>query len=146
MTCCNWDHVRPCGRVPLNTDEEPICICGCSAFDDRCGESEWWLPEPGSLDAAVAHRAGVLDQKWKDRIDGVKLIGEPHIFVTMDEWDEIRELADWHEANEPPEVKARREHEKFLMSGAIGDFLATPVVVNGAEAFDQITRIGAARR
>lgn len=43
--CCNWDHVRPCGPathlgVPSN---EPLCACGCSGYDDRCGGDEWWI-------------------------------------------------------------------------------------------------------
>jgi hypothetical protein len=46
--CCDWQHVRPCGPVPGNPkpDEagyEPICACGCSGYDERCGGGEWWL-------------------------------------------------------------------------------------------------------
>jgi hypothetical protein len=48
--CCDWDHVRPCGPVPGNKDKsgeevEPICACGCSGYDERCGGGAWWLPE-----------------------------------------------------------------------------------------------------
>lgn len=47
--CCNWNHVRRCGPVPGNPlkDQpgyEPICACGCSGYDERCGETEWWSP------------------------------------------------------------------------------------------------------
>lgn len=43
--CCKWDHVRPCGPVLGNPiDGEPICACGCSGYDERCGGYEWWLP------------------------------------------------------------------------------------------------------
>jgi hypothetical protein len=47
-SCCNWDHVRPCGPVPGNVMPdgeryEPICACGCSGYDERCGGGEWWL-------------------------------------------------------------------------------------------------------
>ena len=35
--CCNWDHVRDCGKIPGVPDGEPICACGCSGYDERCG-------------------------------------------------------------------------------------------------------------
>lgn len=42
--CCNWDHVRPCGPgsdlFPGMPDDEPICACGCTGYDERCG-TEW---------------------------------------------------------------------------------------------------------
>lgn len=41
--CCKWDHVRPCGPVPgAEETGEPLCACGCSGFDERCGGGEWW--------------------------------------------------------------------------------------------------------
>jgi hypothetical protein len=44
LTCCDHVHVRPCGLVPGNeVAQEPICACGCSGYDERCGGSEWWL-------------------------------------------------------------------------------------------------------
>lgn len=34
--CCKWDHVRPCGPIE-GDDIEPICACGCTGYDERCG-------------------------------------------------------------------------------------------------------------
>jgi hypothetical protein len=33
--CCKWDHVRPCAEIPGY--DEPVCACGCSGYDERCG-------------------------------------------------------------------------------------------------------------
>lgn len=57
--CCRWNHVRPCGPVPGNEDGgEPICACGCSGYDERCGGGEWWLPME-SMEACLALGADI---------------------------------------------------------------------------------------
>lgn len=52
MTCCDWDHVRPCG--PMYVDKDilipEICACGCGADDSRCGTIYSYSPLDKGLD------------------------------------------------------------------------------------------------
>ncbi len=79
-------------------------------------------------------RYRVLSDKWKRRLDGVAMLGERTLFVSPEEDAEIREMEQLRIATEPPEVTARREYEEMLNLGRIGNLLATPVVVDVAEA------------
>jgi hypothetical protein len=72
MTCCIWEHVRPCGPIvvldlhPLPFDEaNELCACGCSASDERCGGGEWW----GSGEPFFVFMVGVVRPfyRWLER-------------------------------------------------------------------------------
>ncbi len=76
--CCDHDHVRPCGPVPGNPpkDEpgyEPICACGCSGYDERCGDGgEWWHDPYAAIEIATEAAEAAYDE-WaaipcKDRL------------------------------------------------------------------------------
>lgn len=61
--CCRHEHVRPCGPVPGAPPDEPVCACGCSGYDERCGGAAWWMG--GEFETAM-ERLGVHGlQPWQ---------------------------------------------------------------------------------
>lgn len=60
------------GNPSVDDGGEPICACGCSGYDERCGGGEWWLPAESmedclALDAAIeAGRIYGFDGKTLD--------------------------------------------------------------------------------
>ncbi len=84
--------------------------------------------------------------QWKQRVDGVHYLGERNLYVTHEEYGELR--TSWEDVD-PAETddqrRARELRESIArMNGALDYFLATPVVVDDDEAAAQQARLAAA--
>lgn len=81
-------------------------------------------------------------REWKTRIDGVHYLRESQIFVTQEEWEELKSCGVPPDGETPQQLRAREQREAIArMSGALGHFFGTPVVIDAHEATAQQNRI-----
>lgn len=81
-----------------------------------------------------------IAQKWKHRLDWVTYLNEQYLYVTPDDWKEIKEMGEVLDTHLPEAVKvARRLHDQ-TMTGTLGNLLATPVIVDAEQAQQQQSR------
>lgn len=67
------------------------------------------------------------DLKWKDRLDLVAYVGERMLYVTHEEWAELRDMQAERDRKIPPAVWDP------VKTGQLGFLIGTPVIVDDAE-------------
>lgn len=67
------------------------------------------------------------DLKWKDRLDLVGLLNERMLYITHEEWSELRDMQAERDRERP------RAAWDPVETGQLGFLIGTPVIVDDAE-------------